>query len=267
MKEKSIVGELINFRGLVYSPVNENGVVFLFGKVVEDLNMYVEEITPGFPDCIGRRFTGKGWERVNIEFEYKSSNFQAHGHDPRNCDIIVCWEHDWRECPIEVIPLRDVIKSFPNKTIPPSDVKEPEPENLTLEDLYKRNKVIDSVKNLFQSFDKEVKNIDEKIWLKIGKTAVTYYSPERVFVYTWFRKRSITLDLFTKGGEIKGVKNYGPSRDGAPSRWGSISLTNESDLPKVLDAVRMSYEFIKEAIKNNEYIGWYAKIEEHKELL
>ena len=38
---RSIVGDLINFRGLVYAPVNENGVVFLFGKVAEDLNMYV----------------------------------------------------------------------------------------------------------------------------------------------------------------------------------------------------------------------------------
>lgn len=28
-KEDSIVGELINFRGLVYSPINEQGVVIL----------------------------------------------------------------------------------------------------------------------------------------------------------------------------------------------------------------------------------------------
>ncbi len=27
---KSVVGDLINFRGLVYAPMNENGVVFLF---------------------------------------------------------------------------------------------------------------------------------------------------------------------------------------------------------------------------------------------
>lgn len=56
MYEESIVGDLINFRGLVYSPVNENGVVFLFGKVMEDLNMYIEEIKPGYPDCIGSLF-------------------------------------------------------------------------------------------------------------------------------------------------------------------------------------------------------------------
>lgn len=69
---QSLVGDLINFRGLVYSPLNENGVVFLFGKVAEDLNMYVEEIKPGFPDCIARRFTGKGWERLRRLWEGQS---------------------------------------------------------------------------------------------------------------------------------------------------------------------------------------------------
>lgn len=58
--DKSVVGDPINFRELVYAPLNEQGVVFLFGKVAGDLNMYVEEIKPGFPDCIPRRFTGKG---------------------------------------------------------------------------------------------------------------------------------------------------------------------------------------------------------------
>lgn len=42
MASKSIVGDLINFRGLVYSPLNEKGVVFLFGKVVEDLSRRIE---------------------------------------------------------------------------------------------------------------------------------------------------------------------------------------------------------------------------------
>ena len=37
MAKRSIVGELINFRGLVYGPVNEMGVVALFTKVGEEL--------------------------------------------------------------------------------------------------------------------------------------------------------------------------------------------------------------------------------------
>ena len=31
--DASVVGDLVNFRGLVYAPINETGVVFLFGIV------------------------------------------------------------------------------------------------------------------------------------------------------------------------------------------------------------------------------------------
>lgn len=112
--EKSLVGEVINFRGLVYAPINEQGVIFLFSKVSKDLNIEIEEIKTGFPDAIGRVKTSKGYARRNIEFEYRSSEFKKHDHPTKDCDIIVCWEHDWIECPkeIEVIPLKEVIKEL-----------------------------------------------------------------------------------------------------------------------------------------------------------
>ena len=259
MKEKSVVGDLIDFRGLVYSPVNENGVIFIFGKVAEDLNMYIEEIKAGFPDCVGRRFTGRGWEKIYIEFEYKSSHFKEHGHDSKECDVIVCWENDWPECPIEVIELREVIKTLPKKPVQRPDVEKPE---YSIEDLYRREKVADNVKALFERFDKEVKSINDEIWSKVAKTTVTYYSPERVFIYTNFRQRFISFDLFTKGEKIEGVMTYDPTKGGA--KWGGINLKNEKDFPKVLDAVKTSYHFIREAVKNNEPTGWYAKIEEEE---
>ena len=61
VSEESIVGSLINFRGLAYSPINEQEVVFLFGRILEDLNMYVEEVRTKYPDCVAQRYTGKGW--------------------------------------------------------------------------------------------------------------------------------------------------------------------------------------------------------------
>jgi len=169
LKEKSIVGDLINFRGLVYSPVNENGVIFLFGKIIEDLNMYIEEVKPGFPDCLGRRFTGRGWEKVSIEFEFKSSHFQQHGHDPNTCDIIVCWEHDWPGCPIEVIELKEIIKGLPNRPIVRPDAITEE-KKYQLEDHYKGTSA--EIKELFEEFDHQVKEIDEGIWSNIAKTAI-----------------------------------------------------------------------------------------------
>lgn len=106
-------GQPIDFRGLRHAPINEQGVVYLFGMLSQELGFNIEAVRKDFPDCEGkRRISGKQgrWERVFIEFEYKSSNFREHAHNPNECNIIVCWEHDWKECPIEVISLKEVVK-------------------------------------------------------------------------------------------------------------------------------------------------------------
>jgi hypothetical protein len=42
------------------------------------------------------------------------SIFKLHGHDPKKCDVIVCWVHNWPECPkhIEVIELSKVVREM-----------------------------------------------------------------------------------------------------------------------------------------------------------
>lgn len=111
-RKRSIVGDPINFEGLIYGPLNESGIVFLFSKIHDKLSINIEAIQASFPDAKGRRKTKKGWVDVWIEFEFKSSYFKAHNHDPKECDIIVCWEHDWKDCPIEVIELKKEIESL-----------------------------------------------------------------------------------------------------------------------------------------------------------
>ena len=112
----NIYGDFINFRGLQHAPLNEQGVVFLFGMICRELGYVVEIVKPGFPDCEAKRIirgkSGK-WQRVRIEFEYSSRNFKTHGHDPDLCDIIVCWEHDWIDCPIEILELKSIIRTIP----------------------------------------------------------------------------------------------------------------------------------------------------------
>lgn len=111
-KQRSIVGDPIKFEGLMYGPLNENGVIFLFSKIHKKLGIIIEAIQPSYPDAKARRKTHRGWEDVWIEFEYKSSSFKAHKHDPKECDIVVCWENDWKDCPIEVIELKEIIKKL-----------------------------------------------------------------------------------------------------------------------------------------------------------
>ncbi len=106
-------GEPMDFRGLRHAPVNEQGVVYLFGMVSKELGFLVESVRTAFPDCEGKRCIDDNhqlWEQVLIEFEFRSSNFREHGHSPDGCDVIVCWQHDWQECPLEVVELRSAIQ-------------------------------------------------------------------------------------------------------------------------------------------------------------
>jgi hypothetical protein len=107
-----VFGAPINFRGLRHAPTNEQGVVYLFGMVSSELGLIVEAVQSAYPDCEAKRCVDNRqnrWQRVRIEFEFCSSHFKEHCHDPTGCDMIVCWEHDWPDCPLEIIELRSVI--------------------------------------------------------------------------------------------------------------------------------------------------------------
>ena len=74
---------------------------------------YLTNTKTGFPDCEGKRcidINKNLWEPVSIEFEFKSRNFLEHGHNPNECDMIVCWIHDWLDCPLEVIELKKILE-------------------------------------------------------------------------------------------------------------------------------------------------------------
>jgi hypothetical protein len=108
-------GNPIDFRGLRHEPVNEQGVVLLFGMVAKELGYMVEAVQTGFPDCEAKRqIAPERWQRARIEFEFESRNFRDHGHPPNGCDVIVCWRHNWEQCPkhIEIVELSSVIKSL-----------------------------------------------------------------------------------------------------------------------------------------------------------
>jgi hypothetical protein len=108
-------GKRLDYPNFTHEPENELGVILLFGMVAERLGFSIESIQEGFPDCDAKRreVNDRGKEylrRVLIEFEYNSKHFVHDGHDPDGCHLIVCWKHDWPDCPLEVIELSKIIK-------------------------------------------------------------------------------------------------------------------------------------------------------------
>ena len=111
-KDRPVMGPPFARHPLTNAPVNEMGVVFLFALVAWDLGFQVEALWGRYPDGHAKRQVAPGkWQNVWIEFEYESKNFLLHGHDPKKCDVIVCWRHNWKECPeeIEVVELGKII--------------------------------------------------------------------------------------------------------------------------------------------------------------
>jgi hypothetical protein len=108
----SSFGMPLKIRGMRYAPLNEIGVVYLFGVLANDLGFAVEGLRPTFPDCEAKRLVDPRrdvWQQVRVEFEYRSAGFRAHIATAAQCDLLVCWEHNWPGCPVEVLELRDFV--------------------------------------------------------------------------------------------------------------------------------------------------------------
>jgi len=110
LKDRPVYGGLIRRCAMLCKPTNEAGVMVLFGAEALRLGFSIVHVQTAYPDCTAWREVGKDrLQLVKIEFERASRNFLRHRHDPAKCDLIVCWEHNWPECPLEVIELRKLV--------------------------------------------------------------------------------------------------------------------------------------------------------------
>jgi hypothetical protein len=101
--------------GLAYEPVNEMGVMALFCMLSRQLGFVIESVQSAFPDCEAKMEVEPGrWQHFRIEFEYESRNFKDHRHDAEKCDLIVCWRHNWKDCPpnLQVLELSKVMRQL-----------------------------------------------------------------------------------------------------------------------------------------------------------
>jgi hypothetical protein len=259
MKRKTVVGKLINFRGLVYAPTNEQGVVFLFGKVAHEFGMYIELIRTGYPDCIAKRYIGKDrWEEIRIEFEFKSSDFAKHKHDPLASDMIVCWEHDWKDCPksIEVLELQNEITKLENINVETPEKISRSSEHDINEHLQHGSK---ESSKLFKDLNKGILNIADGVYNQAHKYRIFYYSPKRVFAATKVMKKGLNIHLFTNAKRIKGVEPY---EGDYGQKWGRLYVMNKNDISIAVKALKKSYRYINYCVENNIPTGWYAEAEE-----
>ncbi|HEY2363693.1 MAG TPA: hypothetical protein VGK36_21425 [Candidatus Angelobacter sp.] len=112
LQDRPLLGAPTRLPAFPYEPVNEMGVMVLFSMMAQQLGFVIESVQAGFPDCEAKIEVEPGrWQHFRIEFEYESRGFRVHGHDPGQCDLIVCWRHNWKKCPphIQVLELSKIV--------------------------------------------------------------------------------------------------------------------------------------------------------------
>jgi hypothetical protein len=109
-------GRMLGFRAFACVPTYEQDVVGMFTAIAHEIGFEIISNRNAFPDCkANRKIEGSARNRYKeclIEFELRSSDFKAHKHPVNGCDLIVCWEHDWKDCPLEVLELKKAIQSL-----------------------------------------------------------------------------------------------------------------------------------------------------------
>ena len=94
--------------GLMFEPQSHEEVMFLFSKLHEKIGFpYITKIQKEYPDVFALDDNRK---IIRMEIETYASQFE--GHDPKGCDVIVCWENDLERVPEgwpEIIQLKDYL--------------------------------------------------------------------------------------------------------------------------------------------------------------
>jgi hypothetical protein len=104
LQDRPLMGAPTQLPGLAHEPVNEMGVLVLFAMLSRQLGFILDSVQAAFPDLLARMEVQPGrWQPVRIEVEYESSSFRRHGHDARQCDLIVC---------LQVLELSKVVKQL-----------------------------------------------------------------------------------------------------------------------------------------------------------
>lgn len=116
-REKTIserLGPAFGTIDLLFEPVDEMGVVYLFAKHHRELGFpFIVKLRSKYPDVIAINTKG---ETKLIELEFRSSNFN---HAPKGCDYIVCWiddlEDELKDKLPKIIDLRNSLSNIYRK--------------------------------------------------------------------------------------------------------------------------------------------------------
>ncbi len=151
--EKSFVGDPVQWPGLVYSPLNNSGLIFALGAVAGSVGLLFEEFAADSNTAICRRKTDAGWERLRVAFAILSS---AYVRRQDGVDLLICWMDD---VPDPVGPPRLVLSDL-DKSQNLSPVTTRRLESILPDSA--ADDLLDRARNR-ESYEETVRQLDEQI--------------------------------------------------------------------------------------------------------
>jgi hypothetical protein len=114
--ENRLKGERLNFRGLQFPPADRVGVIFVFGMIANELGFFLETAGDGcgFSGFRTHRLDSTEWSPSRLLFAHNSSDLLGLESQMTSHTHVVCWEHDWSQCPLPVLALANLTRELPN---------------------------------------------------------------------------------------------------------------------------------------------------------
>ena len=79
----------------------------------------------------------------------------------------------------------------------------------------------------------------------------------KVFAYLKVQKKGLRFTVFTNARSIPGVDLIEYESGG--QKWGRITVSSQSEIPKAIRAFKSSFNRLVDAIKRGDNTGWYAE--------
>jgi hypothetical protein len=254
----SWVGDVLDFRGILFAPVTPEEVKDLLLTLLPDLGMRAVHYQPDGTGSVQQR-VGEAWQRRQVVFAVHSQDVKGHIAAMGPIDLVICYVDDWGDCPVDVRPLKPHTKTEVSGALQTS-LSEPEGEVLSaiteptdLDTHLARRSA--ATRHLFRRFNQAIRALSPEIRMTVthgqrDQGGVSYASPERVFLFVNFQKQhGLSVAAFTRGQTWPSVRPL------SAHLWGSLRIRTEGELARAIEVARQSYGAIKAAIAHREPTG------------
>ena len=160
---KSVVGDPIFWPGLVYSPININGLLFALGAVSGEVGLLFEEFSEANSTAICRKKTNSGWEKIRAAITLRSSDYETSENE---IYLVICWVDDQNGTG-EDLPVLELSKIMGKTETPKTTKNIPKIDGMSIfpedpaEDLQQRGESITAFEETVRQLDVRIKKLKD----------------------------------------------------------------------------------------------------------